>query len=326
MLTPRSTLIRRIAAALDASPSRIPVLVGGCGSGRTTVLHQLRDRIGRNTAQYIDVERTATTPERFLRAVTGASPFPGVDTAPTTTPRAAFDQALEFLARARAGAAEPATLLLDEFLELRTFESFPGLRRVLHDLIDGLGTSGNRFVLTSRYMARTLRLLRDRSARFEVIHIPPVTAEDTLDMLGLPGVAAADTEFVARGGRAAVQPNPEAQHRVGEAVTLLSRDDQVDVLQPRQVVLGGAWCTAKAEGDLGEGERFLLGKHVEDCLQRAVAARAVEAQLVTEAARVRQGASRRQQRSQRAHRIVSTARVHDRRHLRNQSRVCRAAV
>jgi hypothetical protein len=198
MLTPRSTLIRRIAAALDASPSRIPVLVGGCGSGRTTILHQLRDRIGRTTAQYIDVERTATTPERFLRAVTGASPFAGIDTALPATPRAAFDQALEFLARSRAGAAEPTTLLLDEFLELRTFESFPGLRRVLHDLIDGLGTSGNRFVLTSRYMARTLRLLRDRSARFEVIYIPPVTAEDTLDMLGLPGVASGDTEFVAR--------------------------------------------------------------------------------------------------------------------------------
>src|SRR5436189_787203 len=110
MLTPRSTLIRRIAAALDASPSRIPVLVGGCGSGRTTVLHQLRDRIGRTTAQYIDVERTATTPERFLRAVTGASPFPGLNTAPAATPRAAFDRALEFLSRARPGAAEPAPL------------------------------------------------------------------------------------------------------------------------------------------------------------------------------------------------------------------------
>ena len=69
MLTPRSTLIRRIAAALDASPSRIPVLVGGCGSGRTTILQQLRDRIGRTTAQYIDVERTATTPERFLASM-----------------------------------------------------------------------------------------------------------------------------------------------------------------------------------------------------------------------------------------------------------------
>ena len=99
MLTPRSTLIRRIAAALDASPSRIPVLVGGCGSGRTTVLQQLRDRIGRTTAQYIDVERTATTPERFLRAVTGSSPFPAIDGGAPASPRAAFDQALGFLAR-----------------------------------------------------------------------------------------------------------------------------------------------------------------------------------------------------------------------------------
>ena len=62
MLTPRSTLLRRVLAALDASPSRIPVLLGGCGSGRTTVLQQLRDRVGRTSAQYIDVERTATTP------------------------------------------------------------------------------------------------------------------------------------------------------------------------------------------------------------------------------------------------------------------------
>jgi ABC-type hemin transport system ATPase subunit len=69
MLTPRTTLARRVTAALDASPSRIPVLVGGCGSGRTTVLRQLRERFGRQAVQYIDVERTATTPERFLRAV-----------------------------------------------------------------------------------------------------------------------------------------------------------------------------------------------------------------------------------------------------------------
>ena len=82
MLTPRSTLTRRIVAALDASPSRIPVLVGGCGSGRTTLLHQLRDRLGRTSAQSIDVERTATTPERFLRAVAATAPFPVSEGAP----------------------------------------------------------------------------------------------------------------------------------------------------------------------------------------------------------------------------------------------------
>src|SRR6476661_8252501 len=184
MLTPRNTLARRVTLALDAA--RIPVLVGGCGSGRTTVLRLLRERIGGRTAvQHIDVERTATTPERFLHAVTAVSPFPVSDAAAHAAgARAAFDETLAFFARARTPASEPATFLLDELLELRTFESFPGLRRVLHECIDGLSLSGNRFVLTSRYVARTLRLLRDHSARFEVIHMPALTAEDTADILG----------------------------------------------------------------------------------------------------------------------------------------------
>jgi len=115
--------------------------------------------------------------------------------------RAAFDATLAFLCRPRSGSGEPVTVLLDEFLEMRTFESFPGLRRVLHDVIDGLTTSGNRFVLTSRYVARTLRLLRDRSSRFEVIHMPSLTAEDTLDMLGLAGESPTrDSRDASRGG------------------------------------------------------------------------------------------------------------------------------
>src|SRR5213078_472055 len=183
MLTARTSLSRRVTAALEASPSRIPVLLGGCGSGRTTLLQQVRERLGRTTVQYIDVERTATTPERFLRAVTAVSPFPVSDTSSPgpSSARAAFDATLAFFARARGAGSEPAVFFLDEFLELRTFESFPGLRRVLHDCVDGLATSGNRFVLTSRYAARTMRLLRDRSSRFEVIFMPALTVEDTLD-------------------------------------------------------------------------------------------------------------------------------------------------
>src|SRR5260221_8156303 len=184
MLTPRSALTRRVLAALDAAPSRIPVLLGGCGSGRTTLAHQVRERVGRGTTQHIDVERTATTPERFFRAVVSTSPFPVAEPSQPGA-RAAFDATLTFLSRAKTGGGEPATFFLDEFLELRTFESFPGLRRVLNDLVDGLSASGNRFALTSRYVARTLRLLRDRSARFEVIHVPPLTAGDTQDILGL---------------------------------------------------------------------------------------------------------------------------------------------
>lgn len=212
MLTPRSTLARRVATALDASPSRIPVLLGGCGSGRTTLLYQLRERIGRNAGQYVDVERIATTPERFLRAVAAGSPFPTSE-ATAAIPagaRPAFDTTLAFLCRARTGGGEPVTFLLDEFLELRTFESFPGLRRVLHDLVDGLAASANRFVLTSRYAARSLRLLRERSARFEVIHMPPLTVEDTLDILG-PTAGTGEThdaEYLARTVQALADGRP----------------------------------------------------------------------------------------------------------------------
>jgi len=182
MLTPRMNLMRRVLAALDASPSRIPVLVGGCGTGRTTLLHQIRERLGRTGALYIDVERSATTPERFLKAIVSTSSFPVTEPA-SANARAAFDATLAFFTKAKNGSGEPVTILLDEFLELRTFESFPGLRRVLYELVDGLSASGNRFVLTSRYVARTLRLLRDRSSRFEVIHVPAMTAEDTLDVI-----------------------------------------------------------------------------------------------------------------------------------------------
>src|SRR5262245_66261787 len=103
MLTARTTLLRRITAALDANPSRIPVLVGGCGSGKTTTLNQLRDRIGRTAAQYIDVERTATTPERFLRAIVSVTPFPNADASSPgeAGARPAFDETLAFFGRAR---------------------------------------------------------------------------------------------------------------------------------------------------------------------------------------------------------------------------------
>src|ERR1051325_9646721 len=111
MLTPRSTLTGRIVAALDASPSRIPVLVGGCGSGRTTLLQQLKDRLGRTGGLYIDVEGLATTPERFLKAIVASPPFPFPDPAAANA-RAPFDATLGFLSRAKNGSGEPVTILL----------------------------------------------------------------------------------------------------------------------------------------------------------------------------------------------------------------------
>jgi hypothetical protein len=227
MLTARTILTRRVLAALDASPSRIPVLLGGCGSGRTTLLQQLRDRLGRTSAQQIDVERTATTPERFFRAIVASSPFPVSEGAPAGA-HAAFESALAFFTRARTASGEPATFLLDEFLELRTFESFPGLRRVLLELVDGLAESSNRFVLTSRYTARALRLLRDRSPRFEVIHMPPLTAEDTIDILG-PAAAtggpgqmdAQDAEYLGRTVQALADGRPSYVRALGEELTAM---------------------------------------------------------------------------------------------------------
>jgi len=182
MIPERPTLERRVLAALDGSAGgspRIPVLLGGCGSGRTSLLLRLRDLIGRSQAQYVDVERIATTPERFLQALRESSPFASsAGSAPQAGAREAFDASLAFLDAARAPAAAPATFLIDEFLELRTFESFPGLRTVLRDLIGALAAGGNRFVLTSRYAGRAMRLLRDAPSQFQIIPVAPLTAAE----------------------------------------------------------------------------------------------------------------------------------------------------
>jgi hypothetical protein len=182
MVPERPSLERRVLAALDGTASgtpRIPVLLGGCGTGRTSLLLRLRDLIGRDAAQYLDVERVATTPERFVKTLRAASPFTaGQPPAAEPSAREAFDAALAFLDASRAGGGTPATFLLDEFLELRTFESFPGLRTVLRDLLTALAASGNRFVLTARYAARAQRLLRDAPPQFEIVPVSPLTAAE----------------------------------------------------------------------------------------------------------------------------------------------------
>src|SRR4029079_1677581 len=60
--------------------------------------------------------------------------------------------------------------------------------------------------------------------------------------------------------------------------------------------------------DLGERQRLLLGEYLEDGLERAVAAGAVQAQLVAEAARLRELPAGREQRSQGADRVGVAAR------------------
>ncbi len=179
MIPDRPAVERRILSAIDAAPARIPVLVGGCGCGRTSLLLRVRDLVGRAACQYIDVERVATTPERFLRAVTVVSPFAAAQArGPGGTAREAFAAALGLFRAARAPGDAPATFLFDEVLEFRTFESFPGLRGVLRDLLDALPQGPNRFVLSTRFVSRALRLLRAAPAQFEVIQVPPLAPSE----------------------------------------------------------------------------------------------------------------------------------------------------
>jgi len=186
MIVERPALEQRVLQALDAG--RIPVLLGGCGTGRTSALLRLSSLIGAGRAVYIDFAAAATTPERCLQSVLAAAsteaataPGPGPMPGPVPVPpnaRLAFDALLTYLDTASAPSNGPVTFLFDEILDIRTFESFPGLRHVQRELIDRLAASPNGFVLASRFTARAHRLLRDADARFEVIHIPQFGGDD----------------------------------------------------------------------------------------------------------------------------------------------------
>jgi hypothetical protein len=220
MMAPHVGLERRVLAALDATPSRIPVLLGGCGTGRTTTLNALAERLGHEDCQYIDVERAASTPERFFAAITATSPFPrsSASLVPRNA-RDAFDHTLSYLSETRA-LDRPATILLDEVLELRTFESFPGLRHVQRELLQALQESGNRFVLTSRYVARAHRLLRDGSPRFEVIHLPALSANEVNGMLPATGDPVnQDRDFLSRSIQALSDGRAAYVRAISEATT-----------------------------------------------------------------------------------------------------------
>jgi hypothetical protein len=251
MTGPLAGFERRVLSALEASPSRIPVVLGGCGTGRTWLLQRLRDRTGRSAAQYIDVERCATTPERFLRAVITSSPFPapGINQTPVTA-REAFDVLRAFFDSARAPGGEPCCFLLDEVLELRTFESFPGLRHVLRDLIESLSASPNRFVLTTRYGARAHRLLRDATSRFEVMHLPPLTAPDVTDLLapyfnGYEQMSTDDRDYLGRAVQALTDGRAAYVRAIGLAMGQMGRSsDPISALTALLGVDGALnnWC------------------------------------------------------------------------------------
>lgn len=253
MMAPHEGLERRVLAALEASPTRIPVVLGGCGSGRSTLLHALADRLGRSQCQYIDVERAASTPERFQRAVSNGSPFlpPAAPAPAPASAREAFERTLRLLTRPAAG-DRPATFLLDEVLELRTFESFPGLRHVQRELLQALADSPNRFVLTSRYVARAHRLLRDAGSRFEVIHLPALSAAEVTAMLPpLGDTTADDREFLGRTIQALTDGRAAYVRAMGDATASMSTrgGDPISALTALLTADGAltAWCGYRYE-------------------------------------------------------------------------------
>ena len=189
-----------VAAVLDSTPSRIPVVLGPCGAGRTSLLLRAAGRFGRPLSQYVALDRAVSTPERFFAELSAASPFARPrPVAPPESPREAFDWIAALLSGARSADGAPATWLLDEFLELKTLESFPGLRHVVAEAIAVMTASENRFVITSRFVSRTLRALRDAHERFVVLHVPPLaTADVAADLLRVPGFRSDAAEDAAR--------------------------------------------------------------------------------------------------------------------------------
>jgi len=183
VIVERPALERRVLASIEAG--RIPVLLGGCGTGRTSLLLRLSRMLGLDRSQYLDFSACATTPERCLSAIVAASRVRPAGDWPGERPasaRAAFDSMLAFFDRAVAPDGGPPTFLVDEILDLRTFESFPGLRHVQKETTARLAASPSRFVLASRFTARTHRLLRDAPARFEVIHVPALAAAEVVSL------------------------------------------------------------------------------------------------------------------------------------------------
>jgi len=255
-MAPHAGLERRVLAALDATPPRIPVVIGGCGSGRTTLLHALNDRMGRDQCQYVDVERAASTPERFHQALAASSPFSvnghgaAVPQDAASTARDAFDRTLGLIGRARARNDAPATFLLDEVLELRTFESFPGLRHVLRELLQAMAESHNRFVLTSRYVARAHRLLRDGHPRFEVIHLPPLGAAEVTAMLPPMGdMSADDRDYQGRTIQVLADGRAAYVRALSEASSAMRGSDPISALTALLTGEGAlaSWCGHRYE-------------------------------------------------------------------------------
>jgi hypothetical protein len=197
-----TSLDRRLLDVTRASApaTGVPVLVGGCGSGRTERLQRLHHELGPRASQYIDLEHVSTTPERCCRAMIEASPFLPNGAACekwAAGARPAFDAMLTFFMNACSADGGLATFLLDEILELRTFESFPGLRSALPELARALAHSRNRFIVSTRFTARARRWIEAAPDRFELVPLAPLAHAEVREALD-PDLSPPDADETAR--------------------------------------------------------------------------------------------------------------------------------
>ena len=182
MILERTILERSLLEALGKNQNQIPVLTGKSGSGRTTLLRRIAQQLGDAKCQYIDAERVTSTPEEFYVAIKRETPFLFKEKKSSVVSqsgaRVAFENLLAFLDSARSKNGETPIFIIDEFLEIRTFESFPGLRNAVQEFLKRLAQSDNRFILTTHFTARLHRLLRDSSERFELINVQPFSTKE----------------------------------------------------------------------------------------------------------------------------------------------------
>jgi hypothetical protein len=106
---------------------------------------------------------------------------------------------------------------------------------VLHDLLHGLTESPNRFVLTTRYVARAHRLLRDATSRFEVMHLPALAAADVSDLLApsfnnYEQMATDDRDYLARAVQALTDGRAAYVRAFGDAMADLGNADPISAL------------------------------------------------------------------------------------------------
>ena len=236
MIIERPALERRILASTDAG--RIPVVLGGCGTGRTSLLLRIERLMGAERAQYLNLAASATTPERCLattRLTSRLRPAPSGPYVPAANTRAAFEEWMGFFDHSLGADGAAPMFLLDEALDIRTFESFPGLRHVQREVVARLAASPSSFVLASKFTARAHRLLRDATSRFEVMHLPPLATGDVTDLLapsfnGYEQMPTDDRDFLGRAVQALTDGRAVYVRALGEAMSDMGAGDPISAL------------------------------------------------------------------------------------------------